>query len=68
MLFHRPVSGTREETKRAAESLVVGLVVGVLHLAFVSDRFATEQGRGGLTFLFGCTFTTGILWAILALR
>jgi hypothetical protein len=62
------VSGAREETKRAAETLVVGLVTGVLHLAWVSERFATEQGRGGLTMLFGCTFTTGILWAMLALR
>lgn len=68
MLFRPPVSGASEETKRAAESLVVGLVLGVLHLAFVSDRFTTEQGSGGLTFLFGCTFTTGVLWAMLALR
>jgi hypothetical protein len=58
----------REETKRAAETLVVGLVVGLFHLTFLSNRFATEQGSGGLTLLFGCTFTTGILWAMLALR
>lgn len=58
----------REETKRAAETLVVGLVVGLFHLTFISNRFATEQGSGGLTLLFGCTFTTGILWSMLALR
>jgi peptidoglycan/LPS O-acetylase OafA/YrhL len=62
------VSGAREETKRAAESLVVGLVAGALHLAVLSDRFTTEQGRGGLTLLVGCTFTTGVLWAMLMLR
>lgn len=38
----------REETKRAAETLVVGLVVGLFHLTWVSNRFATEQGSGGL--------------------
>lgn len=65
MLVRRAV---REETKRAAESLFVALVVGVLHLALLSDRFATEQGRGGITFLLGCTFITLILWVMLALR
>ncbi|MDP1823243.1 MAG: hypothetical protein Q8L48_08380 [Archangium sp.] len=60
--------GVREETKRAAESLGVALVVGVLHLAWVSQRFTTEQGGGGVTLLVGCTFTTGVLWAMLALR
>ena len=54
--------------KRATETLVVGLVIGVFHLIWVSNRFATEQGSGGLTMLFGCTFTTGILWVMLALR
>ncbi len=68
MVVRRSVSGAREETKRAGEALVVGLVVGVFHLAWVSGRFATEEGTGGLQFLFGCTFTTGILWAMLALR
>lgn len=58
----------REETKRAAESLGVALVMGVLHLAWVSQRFSTEQGGGGVTLLIGCTFTTGVLWAMLALR
>jgi len=62
------VSATREETKRAGEALGVGLVLGVLHLAVLSDRFSTVLGRGGLTFLGGCTFITGILWAMLALR
>lgn len=58
----------REETKRAAETLAVALVVGVLHLTWLSERFTTEQGRGGVTLLIGCTFTTGVLWAMLALR
>lgn len=58
----------RAETKRAAELLGVGLVVGALHLAVLSDRFTTEQGSGGLTLLFGCTFTTAVLWFILMLR
>lgn len=68
MVVRGVVSEAREETKRASEALVVGWVVGVFHLAWVSGRFATEQGTGGLQFLFGCTFTTGILWAMLALR
>jgi hypothetical protein len=68
MLVRATVSGAREETKRAAETLVVGLVVGVFHLTWLSGRFATDQGSGGLTMLFGCTFTTGILWVMLALR
>lgn len=68
MLVRAAVSAAREETKRAAESLVVGLVAGALHLTWLSGRFTTEQGSGGLTFLFGCTFITGILWAMLALR
>lgn len=68
MLVRAAVSAAREETKRAAESLVVALVVGALHLAWLSGRFTTEQGSGGLTLLFGCTFITGILWAMLALR
>ena len=68
MLVRVPVSGAREEMKRATETLVVGLVIGVFHLIWVSNRFATEQGSGGLTMLFGCTFTTGILWVMLALR
>ena len=68
MVVRPIVSGAREETKRAGEALVVGWVVGVFHLAWVSGRFATEQGSGGLQFLFGCTFTTGILWAMLSLR
>ena len=62
------VTGVPEETKRAAESLGVALVVGVLHLALLSQRFTTDQGRGGVTLLLGCTFTTGVLWAMLALR
>lgn len=62
------VSGAREETKRAAESLGVGLVAGVLHLAWLSERFTTAQGGGGVTLLVGCTFTTGVLWAMLMLR
>lgn len=62
------MSDVREETKRAAESLGLGLVAGVLHLAFLSDRFATAQGGGGVTLLVGCTFTTGVLWAMLMLR
>lgn len=68
MLVRGVVSGAREETKRASEALVLGWVVGVFHLGWVSGRFATVQGTGGLQFLFGCTFTTGILWAMLALR
>jgi hypothetical protein len=68
MVVRPRVSGAREETKRAAETLVVGLVAGVLHLAFLSDRFSTEQGAGGITLLTGCTFTTGVLWAMLMLR
>lgn len=62
------VTGVPEETKRAAESLGVALVVGVLHLAVLSQRFTTDLGRGGVTLLMGCTFTTGVLWAMLALR
>ncbi len=58
----------REETKRAAESLAVAVVLGVLHLAWLSDRFTTDQGPGGVTLLMGCTLTTGVLWAMLALR
>lgn len=58
----------REETKRAAELLGAGLVVGVLHLAFLSHRFSTEQGRGGVTLLIGCAFITLVLWAMLMLR
>lgn len=57
-----------EETKRAVESLVVGIVVAVLHLAILSGRFATPQGSGGITLLLGCVFVTGILWWMLALR
>ena len=68
MVVRADVSGTREETKRATEALGVGLVGGVLHLGLLSDRFSTELGRGGLTFLGGCTFITGVLWAMLALR
>ena len=68
MVVRPRVSGAREETKRAAESLGVGLVAGVLHLAILSDRFSTEQGGGGVTLLVGCTFTTGVLWAMLMLR
>jgi len=58
----------RDETKRATEALVVAMVSGFLHLAWLSGRFQTEQGAGGLTLLAGCVFTTGILWAMLALR
>jgi hypothetical protein len=58
----------REETKHSLEPLLVGLVAGVVHLAFISGRFATEQGRGGVTLLFGCVFITLVLWAMLALR
>lgn len=58
----------REETKAALEPLGLGLVGGVLHLAFISGRFATEQGRGGVTLLLGCVFITLVLWAMLALR
>jgi hypothetical protein len=58
----------RGETKRAGESLAVGVVVGMFHLVWLSGRFATEQGSGGITLLLGCTFTTGLLWAMLALR
>ncbi len=58
----------RAETKRAVELLGVGLFVGALHLAWLSDRFTTEQGGGGMTLLFGCTFTTAVLWFILMLR
>ena len=61
-------TGVRAETKRAFELLVVALVAGTLHLAWLSDRFNTEQGSGGLTLLFGCTFTTATLWFILMLR
>lgn len=56
------------ETKRAGEQLAVGVVVGVLHLAVVSERFTTPQGGGGVTLLLGCVFTTGLLWTMLALR
>lgn len=58
----------REETKRAGEHLAVALVVGVLHLAVLSERFTTPQGGGGVTLLLGCVFTTGLLWTMLALR
>lgn len=58
----------REETQRAVESLLVGLVVTVLHLAWVSGFFSSPQGRGGVTLLLGCVFVTGILWWMLALR
>lgn len=58
----------RVETKRAAELLGAGLFLGTLHLVWLSDRFATEQGGGGLTLLIGCTFTTAVLWFILMLR
>lgn len=58
----------RVETSRAAEALAVGVVVGALHLAWLSGRFQTEQGRGGVTLMLGCVFTTGLLWAMLALR
>lgn len=68
MLVRGFVSEVREETKRAAQSLGAGLVVGVVHLAFLSQRFSTEQGSGGVTLLVGCTFTTGVLWAMLMLR
>ena len=61
-------TGVRSETKRALELLGVALVAGTLHLAWLSDRFNTEQGSGGLTLLFGCTFTTATLWFILMLR
>lgn len=47
---------------------MVALVVGTLHLAWLSERFTTEQGGGGLTLLLGCTFTTAVLWFILMLR
>jgi hypothetical protein len=58
----------RDETKRAGEALAVAVVVGALHLVWLSGRFATEQGSGGITLLLGCTFTTGLLWTMLALR
>lgn len=58
----------REGTKRAGEHLFVGVVVGVLHLAWVSDRFAEPVGGGGVTYLLGLVFTTGVLWTMLALR
>lgn len=58
----------KPETKRAAESLCIALLVGVLHLAVLSGRFSTEQGRGGVTWLLGCTLITGVLWTVLALR
>jgi hypothetical protein len=58
----------RDETIHALEALMLGLVVGVLHLAWVSGWFSTEQGTGGLTVLLGCSFTTFVLWAMLALR
>ncbi|MGV3622350.1 MAG: hypothetical protein ACO1OB_16145 [Archangium sp.] len=57
-----------DETKRAVESMVVGIVVAVLHLAILSGRFATPQGSEGITLMLGCVFTTGILWWMLALR
>lgn len=59
---------TGEETKRAAELLGSGLLVGLVHLAFLSNRFSTEQGSGGVTLLFGCAFITVVLWAMLVLR
>ncbi len=57
----------RDETKRAAESLLVGLIVGVLHLLWRSRATGIDHG-GGVTMLLGCVFTTGVLWAMLALR
>lgn len=60
--------GTGEETKRAAELLGSGLLAGLVHLAYLSNRFSTEQGAGGLTLLFGCAFITLVLWAMLLLR
>jgi hypothetical protein len=56
----------RDETKRATESLVVALVFGLLHLGWRGGGM--DHLSGGLTLLAGCTFTTGILWAMLALR
>jgi hypothetical protein len=60
--------GTGEETKRAAELLGSGLLAGLVHLAYLSNRFSTEQGAGGVTLLFGCAFITLVLWAMLLLR
>lgn len=57
-----------EETKRAVESLAVGVVVAVLHVTILSNRFESPLGRGGVTMLLGCAFVTGILWWMLALR
>lgn len=58
----------RGETKRATENVVAALVVGTLHLAIISQRFLTEQGKGGFTLMVGCTFVTAVLWAMLAMR
>jgi len=58
----------RDETKRGMEAVAVSLVVGTLHLALVSERFAEPRGGGGFTMLVGCTFVTAVLWAMLALR
>ncbi len=57
-----------DETRRAVESLAVGCVVTVFHLGFLSERFATPQGGGGVMLLIGSVLTTGILWWMLALR
>lgn len=57
-----------EETKRAVESLAVGVVVAVLHVTILSNRFEHPLGRGAVTMLLGCVFVTGILWWMLALR
>lgn len=58
----------RDETRRAAESLAASVLVGALHLLWLSGRFATEQGRGGLVLLVGTAFTTGVLWVMIAMR
>lgn len=58
----------RDETRRAVESLALALVVGVLHLAWLSGRFEHELGRGGVLMLVGCTFTTCVLWVMLSMR
>lgn len=56
------------ETQRGLELLAGGVVVAVARLAWLSHRFTTPQGSGGVTLLLGCVFVTALLWAMLALR
>lgn len=58
----------RPETRRAAEALGLGLLVGLVHVAWLTGRFATPQGWGAVVDLVGCAAATAALWAVLAMR